>query len=58
MDFNYLEPLAIKGALEFTEKKNKELNFDCILKKINSILIAKMDKALKERAETRRKKNA
>lgn len=38
MTLDYIELLTIRSSLVYTQKKNRILNFDCLLKKIDTML--------------------
>lgn len=38
MTLDYIELLTIRSSLVYTQKKNKVLNFDCLLRKIDAML--------------------
>lgn len=46
MKFDYYELLTIKASLEFVQKKSKELDLSCLIKKVE-VLINKEEKEFK-----------
>ena len=38
MTFDYIELFTIRSSLVYTQKKNRILNFDCLLMKIDTML--------------------
>lgn len=38
MTLDYIELLTIRSSLVYTQKKNRVLNFDCLLRKIDTML--------------------